>query len=171
VEILEYPLWDSVTLGSSDLSASLFKIPIGSSSKTKYNTNLENAGQLPVGYQFTIKAISWMPLPGTVAADLLALSKGYLELFVGSLSKFIAPLFLLPSGAGFAGVSTQALATGGVDYWFNGIPDARSIYSLEYPIELRSGVSIKVDLIWGTAPGAKTLWVFLHGYMQKQDQI
>jgi len=171
MEILEHPLWDNVTLGSSALTASLFKIPIGSSSKTKYETNMENAGQLPVGYQYTIKGISWCPLPGTVAADLLALSKGYLELFIGNNPKFVAPLFLLPSGCGMAGVSNAALATGGVDYWNNGIPDARSIYSLEYPIELRSGVSIKVDLTWGTAPGAKTMWVFLHGYMQKQEQI
>jgi len=154
-EILSQPLYDNVTLGASDVKASLFQTI---SSKTLYNTNMTAAGALPADYHFTIKGIGFSQLVGQTGALLIALQKGTVELFVGSSSKFQIPIFMLTSGAGIGGIVSASTETVNA-----GIPDPRAILTLDYPIELRPLVNFKVDCVWPVAPTASTFWIFLFG--------
>jgi len=154
-EILTQMLWDNVTLGASDVKATLFQTL---TSKTLYNTNMMAAGQLPNGYSFRVKGIAFSQLVGQTGALLIALQKGTLELFVGSSSKYQIPIFMLTSGAGIGGIVSASTETVNA-----GIPDPRAIVPMDYPIDINSGVNFKVECVWPVAPTASTFWVFLLG--------
>jgi len=155
VEILTQPLWDSITLGASDIKASLFQTI---TSKTLYNTNMTAAGAFPSGYSFTIKGIAFSQLPGQTGALLIALQKGTVELFVGSSSKFQIPIHALTSGAGIGGIVSASTETVNA-----GIPDPRAVLTMDYPIQLNPLVNFRVDCVWPVAPTASTFWIFLLG--------
>lgn len=124
VEALWQPLYDYQTLAATAVATqSFFQVPIGQSSKTIVDTNMDLAGQLPKGQAFQITGIQVEVLPGVTIASTTAdnafaddvytvLRTGALELIIGSKSyttqgnllKF-APVNRL---GGFAAAATTA---------------------------------------------------------------
>jgi hypothetical protein len=161
------PLYDNITLSSSAVSADLFQIPIGQGSKTKYNTNMSNAGMLPAGESFEVYGIRIAFAADCAVADVVAVSKGYLEFYLGAEIVFEAPIFDLNSGAGLTVSNNQALATGGTTYAALGVPDPRAGKVINPCIKLEALSNFKISLIWAAAPNAKTFWVIMDGYWYK----
>jgi hypothetical protein len=130
------------------------------------------AGMLPAGQSFLLKGLAFVPLPGQSGALLVAAQKGLFEFYLAATPRFQCPIFYLTSGCGIAGVSNQALATGGADFLQNGVPDPRAVlwFENDQAIPLNSGKNFRVDLTWGTAPTASTFWVFLLGYLDRETQ-
>lgn len=103
-EITRQPLYDTLTYpaaGSTTLT--FFQNPIGQNGKTKEDTNLESAGQLPAPKYFLIESIELRFFPGVLPVTSVATpaaaadgpsfftddtytfqKAGYLELFIGS---------------------------------------------------------------------------------------
>jgi hypothetical protein len=162
IEVLDQPWYSYVSFGTSDTKKGFFKDTY-SSLGDYYFTNMLAANQLPYGFNFTLKAISWIA-PFVVAAGLASLRAGLLELSVSGDKKIRLPMFMIPAGAGVSGISSQALATGGADYFCNGVPDSRNLMVFSKPIEIHSGVSFSVDVTLQAAPAAAvSVWVFLWG--------
>jgi len=161
------PLYDNITLSSSAVSADLFQIPIGQGSKTKYHTNMSNAGMLPTGESFEVYGIRVAFAANCVAADVVAVAAGYMEFYLGAEVVFESPIFDLPSGNGLTVESTEALATGGISYAALGVRSPLSGKVINPAITLASLSNFKVSCIWGAAPNAKTFWVILDGYWYK----
>lgn len=114
VEVIRQTLYDTNTYNGTtgQSSLSFFQTPIGQQGKTKADTNLENAGQLPAGKNFLVTSIEVLFMPsempvenddiasvtGQFANDVYTFSKsGYLDLFILSKSYLTeAPLGRFP---------------------------------------------------------------------------
>ena len=124
------PLYDFQTYDSgSTLSIKFFQTPI-SGTKTKADTNMELAGQLPAGHKFSTDVLEIHVLPGSNATSYVRqdpvktataltapnfandvwalLSTGWLEFKVGSKVYLTAPLIVFPPATGLG--ITPALA-------------------------------------------------------------
>lgn len=162
------PLYDNITLSASAVACELFQLQIGQSSKTKYNTNMSNAGMLPAGESFEVYGIRVAFAPDALAADVVAVAKGYMEFYLGAEIVFESPIFDLPSGNGVVTcANNQALATGGITYATLGFPTPLAGKVINPPIKLEALSNFKVVCTWATAPNAKTFWVILDGYWYK----
>lgn len=158
--IRTHVLWDSITLGAADVTATLFQIPRGQGGKTDYETNMVQAGQVPKGKSFEILAIGWNVEADATLATLIALSKGYWKLVVSDKTWAEADLFFTPGGSGLWGPGSGAAASELLNV---GLPDARNLWSLEYAITLSDNESFYVDLQWPVAPTAIKFWFMLYG--------
>jgi hypothetical protein len=170
-EKIYYPLYDSITLGAADLAATLFQAPVGQASKTLYDTNMRLAGMLQQPQTYDLLAFWIAALPGATAVNLIALSKGTLILWCGSKPYHEVPLFMLTSGSGLSVQVAQSNAAVAAPIIANfGEPDARNLYSLEYPVQIKEGEHFRAELTWPVAPGALKIYVGFEGTMGRAIQ-
>jgi len=120
-----WTLYDRLTAAVAATTATslrFFQSPI-SATKTKNDTNLLSAGQLPHPERFKVLALRFIFAPNMHPGDIeLFLSTYYAEFYVGQSIYAEGPMSLYPGGGG---ISTAATA-----YSNNGVPDPRAIYSL-----------------------------------------
>lgn len=127
-ETLWNPLYDYQTLAAAGAASQLFfQEPIGASSKTLADTNMELSGQIPKGQAFTITGVQFDIFPGILPStegtgvgtaseyinDVLSVLKaGVLILRIGS-KDYIrqGPLMKFPPVNRLAGISSVAAAT------------------------------------------------------------
>lgn len=183
VETIWQPIYDYQTLAATAVATqSFFQLPIGQSSKTVVDTNMDLAGQLPKGQAFQITGIQVEILPGVTIAGTTVdsafaddvytvLKTGALQLSIGSkayvtqgnLMKF-APVNRL---GGFAALATTA-------------DEASLLYcqstGREFAVAdllLESSQNFKVDLIGLPALPSTTagrVGVTLNGYLFRNAQ-
>lgn len=122
-EMISQPLYDIQTYPNAGATLfTFFQLPVGQSSKTLADTNMQTAGSLPAGQSFQVNAISvdWYPgvttsspvivgaASGAVTAainDMFRVFRygGYLTLTVGSKNYMqLGPLSKFPSPSSFA---------------------------------------------------------------------
>jgi hypothetical protein len=121
VEALYQPLYDFQTYDSAGVtSQTFFQSPIGQSGKTRSDTNMELAGQIPAGQEFLVTDIQVVFFPGNEPATSSTtippvatnwqdvwnvLKAGNLDFFIGSKSYFRdAPLMKFPPDFRLAGI-------------------------------------------------------------------
>ena len=115
-EVTRQTLYDTLTYASAgQTSLTFFQDPIGQNSKTRADTNMESAGQLPAPKHFLVESIEILMFPGvspvtvsnTAATDAVVSNfandiytfqkSGFLDLFIGSKSYLAdAPLGKFP---------------------------------------------------------------------------
>lgn len=162
--------YDSFEGDGSATSATLFTVPIGSSSKTKYMTNMRLAGQLSVDSGFAVQALACGSTPFATAANLQKWLEGYFEFYIGGELCYEGILFTVPAGYGIVWVPDSASA-GTSNYAQNGQPNARNLLTLNRELEIKAGEEIRVDCVWQTAPtDDERFWFFLIGEYQKPLQ-
>lgn len=174
-EITKQTLYDTLTYAAAGQSQlTFFQEPIGQNGKTKADTNIESAGQLPAPKYFLIESIEIRFFPDnlpantgatydpttSIANDVYTLQKsGYLELFIGSKAYLTeAPLGKFPPKTcletEFAYATTAAGEEIGGDYAvFSGRP-----YYIDPHITLIPTQNFNVNLNWPTLvplPSAK----------------
>jgi hypothetical protein len=173
-EVTRQSLYDFQTYAAAgQTSLTFFQNPIGQSSKTKADTNMTTAGQLPNGKNFLVQSIEVLFFPGvdpslegtTIAEteftnDIYSVAKsGYLDFFILSKSYLTeAPIGRFPPKTGLDVSSSSSLqyseATASdaerfmsMDYArFSGRP-----YFIEPNITLSSNQNFEVTLNWPTA--------------------
>lgn len=194
-EVIRQSLYDFQTYAAAgQTSLTFFQVPVGQSSKTIADTNMEMAGALPRPKYFLIEGIEVHfypgPNPGAFGAepggavfnvnDVYAVSKsGSLNLFIGSKTYLEeAPLGRFPPsnkldiGAAVADQSTIAASLHTkIDYAsFGGRP-----YNLMPPVLLEPNQNFKVTLSWPSVVALPTtvagrIGIVLNGIMYRLSQ-
>lgn len=172
---------------------SYFQTPIGQSSKTLADTNMESAGQLPRPKFFLITSVHVAFFPTVTPTSVQAaagesqfndaytlLQTGYLELFVGSKTYLNdGPLMRFPPDYRLAGAAAVADATtpaadlvSKIDYATAAGPN----YSI-VPILLEPNQNFTVTLHWPSGSpalnggtGTSRLGVYFNGYLYRLSQ-
>lgn len=173
-EITKQSLYDTQTYSSSGQTIlTFFQNPIGQNGKTKADTNLESAGQLPAPKYFLVESIEILFFPGENPVETYATpgaagdgpssfsndvytfaQNGYLDFFIGSKSYLTeAPLGRFPAktklDADYA-VATDAGATA-----FSLTADYATMcgrpYFIDPQITLMPNQNFNITLNWPTA--------------------
>jgi hypothetical protein len=154
MEVINQPVYDSVSFAQAAAMAKtvLFQTPIGQGGKTLAQTYMTKAGQLEQPQKLVIRAISLFFANNTALIDLVNFltnvsftltvgKKPMLECFAGNLT------------AGRGAIATSAAELGTVaagDVQFistsNGVPDPRSVFTLNQPIVIEGGEGFSVTL-------------------------
>jgi len=173
-EVTRQSLYDFQTYAAAGQTVlTFFQNPIGQSGKTRADTNMENAGQLPAGKNFLITSIEIYLFPGVdigtegttiaeteFANDIYTVAKsGYLDLFVLSKSYLTeAPLGRFPPKT-----NLKVDAANSLQYSEATPSDAERFMATEYAafggrpyfidpnITLTSNQNFNVTLNWPTA--------------------
>lgn len=192
-EQIRSSLYDFQTYASAgQTSLTFFQVPIGQSSKTKADTNMEQAGSLPSPKQFIIETIEVYMYPGNVidvvassatnvasqADDVYAVMKsGFLDLFIGSKSYLTeAPIGRFPPSCGMrvdqsmTGTFAAANMVKGEYATMTGL-----IYRLQPEITLEPTQNFNVSLNWPTAVALPSgvngrIGVVMRGILQRNSQ-
>jgi len=163
---ITYELWDSITLGAAAVNATLFTVPKGQAGKTSYDTNMVQAGQLPLGQSFEVLALSWVVEADLATASVIALSKAYYELIVSD--KMWNEGHLLDTGGGSGVHYTGAAGSLSTDdVTTTGFPVASNLKQLDRAIPIQAGEAFRVDFEWPTAPTALKFFFKLHGRLTR----
>lgn len=154
MEVINQPVYDSVSFAAAAAMAKtvLFQTPIGQGGKTLAQTYMTKAGQLEQPQKLVIRAISLFFANNTAPIDLVNFlqnvsftltvgKKPMLECFAGNLT----------AGRGAIAYSAAELGTVAVgDVPFvstsNGVPDPRSVFTLNQPIVIEGGEGFSVTL-------------------------
>jgi hypothetical protein len=142
-DLVNWPLYDRITASAgATTSASLtfFQVPIGTSGKTKSDTNLEQVSRLPDPQFYNATQIGFAFAPTMILPDIIAfLNAYYFEFWVGEKRYMEGPLQLAPSGTGVQGTSniTAAITQ---QTWTNGYPMGQSVmFDLRLPMGFSLG--------------------------------
>lgn len=123
--------------GTIPATTGLFTIPIGQSSKTKVDTNLDLVSQLPQPYWINCTHMGFYWEPNTLMLDVVnLLHQSYCEFWVNNKIYLEGPLMCFQGGAGAYGSTAQ---TGGTIN-SNGMPQGNSMmFDLRLPAGLNLG--------------------------------
>ena len=163
---ITFELWDSIVLGAAAVNATLFTTPKGQGGKTQFETNMVQAGQLPLGQSFEILAVGWNILPDVAPASAIALSKGTFELIISDKMWSEGHLFDTGGGSGlfYSGAAASASTD---DIMATGWPVGNNLKQFDRAIPIQAGEAFRVDFEWGTAPGALKFFFKLHGRLTR----
>ena len=193
VEAVKASLYDFqsyATGGQTQLN--FFQVPVGQSSKTLSDTNMETAGSLPAPKNFLVQGIEihFFPnvLPGIIGSQVASTfandvwnvgTSGWLDFFIGSKSYLQeAPLmrFAPKNGLIVSAALAMTTASGGAASGVEGISYANwggRPYDMNPPILLRPTQNFRVSLNWPTAvtvAGTSRIGVVLTGILYRQSQ-
>jgi len=182
VDIITQPYYDSFTVAANTAFAKqvLFQTPIGQSSKTLNLTNMTQAGFLPNPQRLTVKGLRLYLSNNAVLADAQNfLLNNSFTLTVGKKPMLEVPCLAIGAGCGVVyqgSVSEVGTAAAGDVIAFstsNGLPDQRSFFVLDDPIQIEQGesfnVTINPEVAWSTQNAGRpvgtgiTAYVFLDG--------
>lgn len=194
LEVLRQSLYDfQVYAAAGQTSLRFFQVPIGQSSKTKADTNLSLAGQLPAGQQFLVQSLEVYFFPGTVLPgvgpvasvidsftnDVWKVRSGvaHLEFNVGSKNYLTeAPLMRFPPKTRLDGWAGMADATTAAAALFNRTSYADAAgrpYPIDPYILLESTQNFDVTVTWPTVipvTNAGRIGVMLDGMLIRNSQ-
>lgn len=163
---ITHELWDSIIPGATDVVATLFTVPKGQAGKTSYETNMVQAGQLPLGQSFDVLALSWNFLADEVVANAIGLSKGYYQLIISAKMWNEGHLFDLGGGSALH-YSGPASSASWDDITTAGLPVSNNLKQLDRAIPIGAGEAFRVDFEWPVAPGEVKFWFKLHGRFRR----
>lgn len=187
------PLYDFQTYPNAGTTKmTFFQLPIGQSSKTEADTNMESAGQLPQPKFFLATSIMLVLFPGFNPSieqaappadshwnDQYAFHKsGYLDLFIGSKSYLKSgPLGRFPPDFRLAGAAALSDASTAAVNLFSRTEYATMagpVFSI-VPVLLEPNQNFNVTLNWPTAVAMPSgidsrVGVMLNGYLYRLSQ-
>ena len=133
VDVTVQPLYDTVTIlaGGTTGPLTYFQVPLGAvgssftaaaGPKTLADTNMDLAGQLPAGQNFSILGFRLQPMFSLSGVDATFWSMGAWYIFtVGQKPYLRIPADLLPAGAGgLSGAQFAAMSRQAFDSWWIG---------------------------------------------------
>jgi hypothetical protein len=191
MEVINQPVYDSASFSAGATITGptvLFQTPIGQSSKTLAQTNMTKAGQLEQPQKLVIRAIDlWISNNSLITDVLNMLVNWSFVLTVGKKPMLEVPLLNLTAGRGViatAAAQLGTLTTGNIPFTSvsNGIPDPRSVFTLNQPIVIEGGEGFSVKITPETSfqfvastgvnpPGnGAQLYVFLDGELYRGVQ-
>jgi hypothetical protein len=154
MEVINQPVYDSVSFAAAAAMAKtvLFQTPIGQAGKTIAQTYMTKAGQLEQPQKLVCRAIGLFFSNNTAPVDLVNfLQNVSFTLIVGKKPMLECPALNLTAGRGAIAYSAAQLGTAAAaDVSFastsNGVPDPRSMFTLNQPIVIEGGEGFQVIL-------------------------
>jgi hypothetical protein len=147
-DYVNWALYDEISFAASAVVPQLVKLfvaPIGSGTKTKVNTNLEQVSSLPAPQWFNATGIAIYFYPNTAPIDLANfLATEYLEFWVSQKVYVEGPLDVFPGAGGLYNQSWGAMAAAATNYitnTTNGWPSIHNMYDLRLPAGMGLGVN------------------------------
>jgi hypothetical protein len=147
-DIVNWILYDRISFAPLATLPQLYKLfvaPIGSGTKTKVDTNLDQVSRLPDPQWFNVTGFSIFFNHDVAPVDLTGfLATTYMEFWVGSKVYLEGPLDCFPNAGGvwFSGVSNvTAGATVYATSSNNGWPSVNNLYDVRLPAGLNLGTS------------------------------
>jgi len=140
--------YDTLALVAGTTTYRFFTVPVGGA-KSRRLTNMSLSGQLPAPQSLKINAVRVIPLNASTVQCTDLINRSYVVFKVGEKEQLVAPTCLFNGGAGVSNRITTDVAN-------NGVPDARSIWSLEKPVVIGVSQNFYLDLIYDTAPATAT---------------
>lgn len=138
-DYLQWVYYDraAVAAGSNwPTSTELYTQPIGQSSKTKADTNLEQVSLLPNPYWMNVSHMGLYPDPTVLLTDWVALNnQSYFEFWVNGRVQFEGKLSHAPGGVGPLGNSTKTAESN----YSNGQPQMTNMLDLRMPAGIDLG--------------------------------
>jgi hypothetical protein len=193
LEVFRQSLYDFQAYAQAgQTNLTFFQVPVGQSSKTKADTNMSLAGQLPAGQQFLVQSMEVYFFPGTIVPgvgpvanlidgftnDVWAVAKGgWLEFTVGSKTYLTeAPLMRFPPKTRLDGwASENGNTTPGAALYTRtsyAVPAGRP-YPIDPYILLESTQNFSVNLNWPAAvavTNAGRIGMVLDGLLIRNSQ-
>ena len=192
LEVLRQSFYDFQTyLQAGQTSMLFFQVPQGQSSKTKADTNMQLAGQLPAGQQFLVQSIevklypSALPSTGPIADAVESLvndmwnvgKSGWLEFNVGSKNYLTeAPLDRFPPKTrldGWAALTSTLTAGAATQSKISYATFAGRPYPIDPYILLESTQNFAVQLNWPVAVAVAAnarIGIILDGLLVRNSQ-
>lgn len=161
--------------GAMPLSLLFFTTPL-SSSKTKLDTNLKQAGRLPDPKHFLCTAIRFFFAPSMTLADLHLIINGYyIEFEIGDKIYAEGHLDMYPAGGGLAGSVITTVAATTFSTWTNGNPSVQAIndWGVSNGITIEQGQTFQVRALAPavvTAAAAYNIRCVLDGILYREVQ-
>lgn len=178
-EVLSWQIWDSITLGATDVHCTLFTTPVGQGGKTLLQTNMRESGRFPWPEEFTFETIWFLMRPAAVVSDVLATMNGYIKFIIGNKSYLTLRLWEMPDGGGlFTTYQITPTLVEGAPNTFAlgaaaakaGVPDQRAVRPITIPLTLEPGESFRVEVYWPTAPNLKIFSIGFDGTLRRSIQ-
>jgi hypothetical protein len=160
-DYVNWILYDRITFAASAVVNQLnklFIVPIGQSSKTKVDTNLEQVSTLPAPQWFNATGLGYFFNQNAAPIDIFNfMNTEYQEFWVSSKVYSEGPLDSFPSGGGILFGAVSNLTAGAAAYALNstnGWPSVHNMYDLRLPASLPlgrdgSGATVIADGIIG----------------------
>lgn len=154
MEVINQPVYDSASFAAAAAMTKtvLFQTPIGQGGKTLAQTYMTKAGQLEQPQKLVIRAINLFFANNTALVDLVNfLQNVSCVLTVGKKPMLECPALNLTAGRGAIAYSAAELGTVAAgDAQFvstsNGVPDPRSVFTLNQPIVIEGGEGFSFTL-------------------------
>jgi len=122
--------------GSIPTNFKFFTVPIGTNSKTKVDTNLDQVSQLPQPYWMNATHIGFAFMPNTLLLDIVNFwSQSYFEFWVNNKVYVEGPYQCFPGGSGLHGATTNT-ATSALS---SGVPLEGNMFDLRLPAGIHLG--------------------------------
>lgn len=158
----EWPLWDSAQIATANTNElQLFQQPIGQSSKTLLDTNMQAAGLITTGDFYDVAAICFglkdsaaTPIPAAELREII--HTGVCELYISDRIAFQSLLVDLPTGGGPFMVNSGGGAAVGMEMASNGLPTHQAIHWFRKKIRIPRNTHFVAKLKWPTAPTPTT---------------
>jgi hypothetical protein len=123
-----------------------FTVPIGTSGKTKMDTNMEQVSRLPDPQWFNALSLGFSFGPEVNLADqITVLNNYYMEFWVGGKSYLEGRFDFFPSGNGVTGSYYDTTATTKSSLVTNGVPNYNNLFDLRLPAGMGLGVQRNPD--------------------------
>ncbi|MBZ5522255.1 MAG: hypothetical protein LAP21_08435 [Acidobacteriia bacterium] len=153
-DYISQPIYDSVSFAAAAAFAqqTMFQAPRGQAGKTLAQTNMTIAGSLPNPQRLILRALRIFISNSTVPTDMFNLLQNVsVTLNIGTKPYFLGFLGLLSAGCGAmvtaaAQVGTAPAGSAPLFATSNGLPDQRSVFSLNQPITIEQGEPFQVIL-------------------------
>lgn len=141
-DIVKWIIYDRFQFAPGTTVPSNFKFftqPIGTASKTKIDTNMDQVQRLADPLWFNTEGVGFFFGSVNVLTDINAfLQSEYMEYWIGQKVYLEGPIQCFPGGAGLAGVATGGTALSTT--YSNGIPRADNVFDVRLPAGIHLGV-------------------------------
>lgn len=148
-DYVNWTLYDRISYAAAAVIPQLFKLfvaPIGSGTKTKVDTNLEQVSSLPAPQWFNATGISVYFNCNAAPIDLANfLATEYLEFWVSQKVYVEGPLDTFPQSSGIYNTTGMNVTTGATSYVTNssnGWPSVHNMFDLRLPAGLPLGTDV-----------------------------
>lgn len=165
-DVILQPFWDSASITATTKQLTLFQTPKGQGSsvwsgvggKALADTNMQLAGQLGSGWQFTCYTVQFSLAATAVLADAQKIvDQGTIEIIVGAKTYLELPLVFANAGGGLSGSLGTQTAASTNQFVTNGHPDSKAVFGFgELPITIMENENFSVRLTWQDLTGITT---------------
>jgi len=169
---VEDVIYDTVTLPTSISAGQTFEFFTNISGKSKWETNMTEAGRLPEGWMMWVVRAGLELLPGTDPDDAFQIVERSALIFKTGVNKVHrhAPTWAWPIGFGMWGDHAVDGTTADNTIIQVGVPSPSAVRNLLLPVRISNRLNFRVEMVFGRSASlsAETpIRFYLYGFISK----